>query len=180
MQRINSFNDVASTGRALIDTGDGVHLEVPVTPVPDLAARLDALERDTDWIDVIPSGPAVDPAEPGVVQFRRVGDQVFCRVVGVAILPGASNAWLLPNGIPSGYRLGGVGQVTDVPGGYGNGALQPNRAVRHRLSIQEDDIGYVGYIHNWNGTAVEAARADGSRRIYGTLPSWITDDPFPA
>lgn len=135
---------------------------------------------DTDWIDVIPSGPAVDPAEPGVVQFRRVGDQVFCRVVGVAILPGASNAWLLPNGIPSGYRLGGVGQVTDVPGGYGNGALQPNRAVRHRLSIQEDDIGYVGYIHNWNGTAVEAARADGSRRIYGTLPSWITDDPFPA
>lgn len=143
-------------------------------------AQLDPVSSDTDWIDVIPSGPAVDPAEPGVVQFRRVGDQVFCRVVGVAILAGSSNAWLLPNGIPAGYRLGGVGQVADVPGGYGNGALQPNRAVRHRLSVQEDDIGYVGYIHNWDGVTVEAARADGSRRIYGTIPPWITDDPFPA
>lgn len=170
MQRTNSFQDVANTGRVKIDTGDGVQIEVPVDPGPS----------DTDWIDVVPSGSAVDPAEPGLVQFRRVGDQVFCRVVGVAILPGASNAWLLPNGIPVGYRLGAVGQIVDVPGGYGNGAQQPNRAVRHRLSVQEDDIAYVGYIHNWNGVTVEAARDDGSRRIYGSIPSWITDDPFPA
>lgn len=176
MQRINSFNDVASTGLARIDTGDGIQVEVPT----GLAARLAAIEYDSGWLPIAPGGPAVDPSEPGAVEFRRVDDQVFCRVVGVAILPGMSNEWLLPNGIPVGYRLGAVGQVVDVPGGYANGATQANRAVRHRISIQEDDIAYVGYIHNWDGVTVEAARADGTRRIYGTIPSWFTDDPLPA
>lgn len=32
MQRINSFRDVASTGRVQIDTGDGIQIEVPVSP----------------------------------------------------------------------------------------------------------------------------------------------------
>ncbi|GAA4284832.1 hypothetical protein GCM10022261_23630 [Brevibacterium daeguense] len=55
-----------------------------------------------------------------------------------------------------------------------------NRAARHRLSVQENDIAYVGFINNWNGTNVEPARADETRRIYGYLPSWFTDDPWPA
>ncbi|WP_236862802.1 hypothetical protein [Brevibacterium daeguense] len=46
--------------------------------------------------------------------------------------------------------------------------------------MQENDIAYVGFINNWNGTNVEPARADETRRIYGYLPSWFTDDPWPA
>lgn len=32
MYRTNSFQDVADTGRAQIDTGDGIQIEVPVSP----------------------------------------------------------------------------------------------------------------------------------------------------
>lgn len=165
------------------DAGDLVTLSPYQMMVADstrVTSRAPVALRDTGWRSVIPNGPAADPAEPGVMRLRRIEDQVFCRLVGIATLPGVSNAWLAPNQIPAGFTLGGVGQVVDVPGGYGNGAQQPNRAVRHRISIQENDIAYVGYIHNWDGVNVESARDDGSRRIYGALPSWVTDDPWPS
>ena len=138
-----------------------------------------AQPKDTGWRDYVPTGALVDPAEPGTVSLRRIDSQVFCRINGVAVLAGASNGWLFGNGIPTGFTLGARGFVADVPGGYATIA-GIDRNARHRLSVQENDIAYVGYIHNWNGVNVEAARDNGSRRIYGTLPSWITDDSFPA
>lgn len=134
--------------------------------------------QDTGWINRTPTGAAVDPAEPGVMQLRRIGDQVYCRFNGVALLPGASNDWLAPNGLPPGFTAGDVGAVADAQGGYAT-IQQANRHARHRISISSNDIAYVGYIHNWNGVNVEPARGDGTRRIYGFLPPWITDDPFP-
>lgn len=134
--------------------------------------------QDTGWINRTPTGAAVDPAEPGVMQLRRIGDQVYCRFNGVALLPGASNDWLAPNGLPPGFTAGDVGAVADAQGGYAT-IQQANRHARHRISISSNDIAYVGYIHNWNGVNVEPARDDGTRRIYGFLPPWITDDPFP-
>ena len=135
--------------------------------------------RDTGWVSTIPTGALVDPADPGTVDYRRIGDEVFCRLNGVSMLAGASNGWLAPNGIPAGFTIGSRGTIVDVPGGYAN-VDGVDRNARHRLSVQENDIAYIGYLHNWNGTAVEPARDNGSRRVFGYLPSWITDDQFPA
>lgn len=138
-----------------------------------------AQPNDTGWVSTIPTGALVDPAEPGTIDYRRIGDEVFCRINGVAMVAGASNGWLAPNGIPAGFAIGARGTITDVPGGYAT-VDGVDRNARHRLAVQENDIAYVGYIHNWNGNTVEPARDNGSRRIFGYLPSWMTDDAFPA
>lgn len=126
----------------------------------------------------MPSGGAVDPANTGTISLRRLGPLVYGRIDGVMVSAGAQGTWLWGNGIPGGYRTNGYGQAVDVTAGY---ASQEglNKASRHRLAISDNDLYYIGYLHGATATAPGPARDDGTRRIYGFLPPWLTDDPIP-
>lgn len=101
MQRINSFNDVASTGRALIDSGDGVQIEVPVTPVPDLAARLAALEYKSGRRNIT---ALLDPAPvSGNLYIERRGDTVWLHM-DTLVLATTSDA-IYSGVIPTGFQI---------------------------------------------------------------------------
>ena len=125
-----------------------------------------------------PTGGIIDPANAGSIILHRIGNTVYCRIDGLMVIPGALETWLWPNGIPAGFTIGEFGQVVDVTGGYTSQAGM-NGAVRHRLTVYQNDLRYVGYLHGATATTVEASRSDQTRRIYGWLPAWLTPDPIP-
>lgn len=156
------------------DAGDLVNLTLSEMMVADATATV-----DTGPVVGTPSGYAIDPDNTGTIELRRRGDVVHCRVNGVMVSAGAQGTWLWGNGIPLGYRPNDYGQVVDVPAGY-QSQDGINNASRHRIVISGNDLYYVGYLHGVNAYEPGPARDNGTRRIYGFLPPWITDDPAPA
>lgn len=162
--------------------GDGGGFgELSETDVPGLYAPVQSAgpTYDSGPRRFTPTGGIIDPANTGSIVLQRLGRAVYCRIDGLLVVPGALDTWLWPNGIPTGFTIGEFGLVVDVTGGY-TGQVGMNGAVRHRLTVYQNDLRYVGYLHGATATTVEASRADQTRRIYGWLPSWITDDPEPA
>ncbi|HEX7349582.1 hypothetical protein [Brachybacterium sp.] len=162
--------------------GDGGGFgELSETDVPGLYAPVQSAgpTYDSGPRRFTPTGGIIDPANTGSIILQRLGRAVYCRIDGLLVVPGALDAWLWPNGIPAGFTIGEFGLVVDVTGGY-TGQAGMNGAVRHRLTVYQNDLRYVGYLHGATATTVEPSRADQTRRIYGWLPSWITDDREPA
>lgn len=93
MQRINSRSQVASTGRVRIDAGDGIQLEVPVTPT-------DA--RDTGTLTVTSTFPQITR---GSVTVRRVGPTVYVTLLDVEFATSTPPEFFYLTGLlPVGYR----------------------------------------------------------------------------
>lgn len=154
MKRTNSFNDVASTGIATIDTGDGIQLEVPAAPVPDFAARLAALEYDTGW-RLLPEKPAEYTA--GRFLVRRTGDQVWLWVDEVRPVDNASaTSVTFPSLIQPGMR---PPATIYLPVAQRSASYSPG-PFRVQPSGTLD-------IYNNNGTLTVA------------LVSWLTDEAIP-
>lgn len=101
MYRKNTPADVANTGRVHIDTGDGVQIEVPVAPVPDLAARLDAIEYKSGPRDIT-SRMSVQPTS-GTLYLERIGDVVWVDISGIR-MPSSAGFVQLVDLFPAGFR----------------------------------------------------------------------------
>lgn len=122
MRRINSFNDVANTGRVHIDAGEGVTLDVPITPpdaptwadltgkpatyppaththpITDVTGLQAALPRTTEW-QVLGTVPGLTAGE---CLFRWANGQPQLSLKGVEWLAGASIPWAA---MPAGSRI---------------------------------------------------------------------------
>lgn len=101
MKRVNSFDDVASSGTAILDAGDGVQLEVPVAPVPDLAARLAAIEYKSGPRDIT-TRMSVQPVS-GKLYAERIGDVIWCDISGIR-MPTSAGFVQLVDLFPEGWR----------------------------------------------------------------------------
>ena len=119
MQRINSFNDVTSTGRVLIDTGDGVQIEVPVTP---------ADTRDTGTTEITSLFPEVTR---GRIFVRRVGNAVHVTLYDIEFANSTPPEFFYLDGLlPVGYR---PATLTSFPA-----LADVNGATTRRVRFQAD------------------------------------------
>ena len=103
MYRINTPADVANTGRVHIDTGDGVQIEVPMTPVPNLAARLAALEYDSGERDIT----SLIPVEvlSGALHTWRTGKTVWLDFRDLEVEDPSASYHSWSGMLPSGFRV---------------------------------------------------------------------------
>lgn len=93
MKRVNSFDDVASSGTAILDAGDGVQLEVPVAP---------ADTRDTGTLTVTSNFPEVTN---GSIWVRRVGATVHVTLYDLEFANSTPPEFFyLAGALPPGYR----------------------------------------------------------------------------
>lgn len=146
MHRINSPAQVANTGRVNIDAGEGVTLEVPVTPpgtpawadltgkpatfpstvgeVAGLQAIIDRLTVGTGWRDATSLSPAgtLDPAAAS--RIRRVGNTVYLEGNGNPGTALADRTMALAGlllTLPMGFRASGYAPARGMLSvGYGS------------------------------------------------------------
>lgn len=112
MRRVNTFNDVAATGRVQIDTGDSVQVDLPVSaaasahthPISDvtgLAARLAALEYKSGRRNIT---ALLNPAPTsGNLYIERRGDTVWLHMDTLVL---ATTSDTIYSGvIPTGFQI---------------------------------------------------------------------------
>lgn len=152
MQRINSFNDVASTGIARIDAGDGIQVEVPT----GLAARLAALECDTGNRNINSLIPSLSA---GHWTIRRIGKWVYMNLYDLDLAPTAGGYWQVSIFLPSGYRPPASSQYVQFP------------CARRSSGFTEGPF----RVDRYGGVTIYGV----TDSLVAVTAAWITDDPFP-
>lgn len=156
MKRVNSFDDVASSGTAILDAGDGVQLEVPVTPVPDLASRLAAIEYTSGPRDITALFPEITV---GTVVASRVGRMVTVTFYGVRV-----GEW--PDGMF-------IHMSNYMPAG-----LRPERG--HLPMVPAENSGALGRVRIAGGSGQVTFYYGSSGMTFYASLTFPTDDPAPA
>ena len=133
MYRINTPADVANTGQVKIDTGEGVQVEVPVSPVPDLATRLAALEYDSGERDI--TGLLTNIVS-GRLLLERTGPWVSLNFQELSTdLPsGGFASW--NSVLPVGFRPSATSAYIDLP-------LAPRLATTTQGSVRISRFGEI-------------------------------------
>lgn len=154
MHRITAFHEVAETGRAQIDTGDGVHLDIPVRAAA--ASRLDTLEQDTGDRNIT---AIVSGVTGGHWTVRRIGKWVYMNLYNLDFTPTSGGLWQQSGFIPSGFRPVFASQYIRFP-------ATPSSASESQGPFRVDRYGGVT-IYNVDGKTVHVTA------------SWPTNDAFP-
>lgn len=133
--------------------------------------RFAALEQDTGWraLDVADlTGTIRDPAKPGTLSVRRIGDRVTARINDMALTDGGAQGIIFASGtLPTGFR------VTTPTGAQLRDLLA--FAGYHTVVASGSNIRWLAW---WSGSLQSQTRpTDGTAS--GEL-SWLTDDPWPS
>lgn len=134
-------------------------------------AREQIIYGDTGWrnLDISNLTGSVRAAG-GVLQVRRIGQQVHCRIEGVKLAPGTGPGFIFPNTIPQGFRAEAIPEKFEVSDALG-------AAYTHELRVATDDIFWCS---TTTGTLVKTtARPENANHYLWGQGSWVAADPWP-